>query len=780
MNPGAVARFHSAQTRLLQSTYHRAWRHGVATYQPDPDPTEKERERARERAVTASIAAAAVLVARGRDYVPPDSPDPDAEARAMTGARSSLDRMAGELMALTPASQHVEQAAEAAAAGEIEHRDIASYAEGLAASDWADSNAWRLNAGDSVAWAGEQAGYSQAAAADGQLLEWLPEGDERVCSDCEQLGSLPPMPMDDWPTQPGAGDTICNAGCRCVLQVADGQELLGAGDELPALTQDENDFISELAERREPYAEGPVTRPTGPFVGDIPLGRRAQEIDQPDVRQVFKDHDALYAQAEVVKPEFDRILGDAGARIGASVKPFEEALRSDDPAAVVAPLKNGAPGGRAFEKVEGNYKGDWSRLKDVVRGTIVVPAEEDLLDGLNAIEAAVRANPGWRIVGVENRYSSEVGSLVNTGANGFGYRDVSMHLVSPEGHVAEVQLNTTAMMRAKELEGGHKLYEEVRSILPRDKATWTSDEARLVHIRTRESQELYHDAERRAQSRVPLPPRAQAEQIVAAVKNMSSEEAAAAFRDGKIADTLTRYSPGGKMTRSRELLHKELIANQVLAHKPAELREAMFTAGGPASGKGSLLHMAGAPPDAVVVDPDKIRELLPEYQAIKDLGRADIAAAATHEEASQIAKELTQVATATRRNLIVDGVGDSAPGKFAGKIQAAVDAGYKTQVRYMHVSTDEALKRAIERFERTGRAVPEEELRSKHAEVSARYQEVLKLHGVHRVNLYDNGGPKGSEPKLVSSRGSDGKLDVYDEEIQREFEEKVRELLDEG
>lgn len=778
MNPGAVARFHAAQTRNLQQTYHRAWQHGVASYAPDPDPTPAEQEEHRERALLVGGSAAAVLVARSRRYRPPDAPDDGTEANALGGAREGLDRMAQELVSLTPASSHVDQATEAARAGEIPERDIHSYAEGLATSDWADSNAWRLDAGESVAWTGEQAGYSEAAAADGQLLEWLPEGDERVCSDCEQLGSLPPMPMDDWPTQPGAGDTICNAGCRCVLQVSDDQEIGPAGELPQPLTDQEEAFVDELAERREPYAEGPYRAPEGPLVGDRPLGIRAERIDAPDQAQVFRTKDALYAQAEVVKPEFDRVLRDAGAKIGAGERSFKDALQGDRPAVITAPLK--AADGRATEKVEGKYKGDWGRLKDVVRGSIVVPSEGDLQAGLEAIEAAVRENPGWKIVGVENRYTLEAGSRVNTGANGFGYRDVSMHLVSPEGHVAELQLNTNSMMRAKELLGGHQLYEGIRGVLERDASTWTAEERALVTTRTRESVELYHQAARIAEespARLSAGATGVTDAIVREAANLSTDDATARFIDGRLPDTLTRYTRSdGKLDPARESLHKDIIIELLVPHARQEAPEAMFTAGGPASGKSKFLHMPGAPADAVVIDPDIVRKLLPEYQQMIDAGRADIAAGATHEEASQIAKELTVAASRTGRNIIVDGVGDSAPGKFAGKIQQAVDAGYKVQVRYMQLHTDEAWHRAELRFKASGRKVAESELRQKHAEVSARYQEVLKLKGVHRVSLWDNSGPKGSEPKLVSSRDAEGKLHVHDPELQREFEAKVREL----
>lgn len=101
-----------------------------------------------------------------------------------------------------------------------------------------------------MAWSGEQRGYAEAANADGQLIEWLTEA-TGVCEDCEALGGLPPMPLADWPTTPGSGDTVCASGCRCVLQVADDQEL-GPNGEPPALTDGQESLVSQIAERREP------------------------------------------------------------------------------------------------------------------------------------------------------------------------------------------------------------------------------------------------------------------------------------------------------------------------------------------------------------------------------------------------------------------------------------------------------------------------------------------------------------------------------------------------
>ena len=247
MNPGAVARFQDAQRALLDETYLQAWRQGRDSYEPDEDPAAPEQ--AHEQAIAIG-AGAALLAARRRRYRAPISPDAKAQAAALAPAHESLRKMVDEPSALAPSAEHVEKATEAAFAGEVAGRDIATYAESLALEDWLDSNAWRMNAGESVAWAGEQQGYAQAADVDGQLLEWLPEADDHVCADCEGLGALPPMPLSDWPTTPGAGDTECHVGCRCVLQTADHQTLPD-GEPL-ALSEDEEQLVSRIAEAREP------------------------------------------------------------------------------------------------------------------------------------------------------------------------------------------------------------------------------------------------------------------------------------------------------------------------------------------------------------------------------------------------------------------------------------------------------------------------------------------------------------------------------------------------
>lgn len=782
MNVGAVHRFHQSQRRLLEQTYDLAWQQGVHSYEPDEDPDtqaeEAEEDPGSEEALEQGSAAPGVTRERERlreeKYRPPTSPDEEARAKALGPAMGGVQSMVGELLTLSPTSDHIDDAMAAAQLGEIAPEEAEAHAERIAVNEWIDSNAWRLDAGESVAWAGEQQGYAQAAEADGQLIEWLTEADGHVCEDCEALGGLPPMPLGDWPTRPGDGDTVCNVGCRCVLQVADEQTLVD-------LNPRQEELISDLASRREPSdwehalpAPPPETRtppppppPASPAVEHVPgapaeintapeasaylqsigydnipinwgeklgggsaeatdalrevstalrdardaLGQRASQLDgiwadseaakaglphspmkestwaqvltrqgsdpthrprtsdlvlndrslpwlrerwvdgsvqdtghnaiatrdlygrtlhemghtfmnnapnavpqvnrlllesdfrariaespgmtpslepwnlpyisnyamkdtqeafaeifatlmrpggvedavarterlsgpqaadalrssllkfreglnelhrnsptvwphiptrdqdaldklaelakertAPDRLQALGDPAKLWEQAAEVKPVFDSILTDAGASIGGKVLVKAEVTPASN-GVLLAPLK--AKDGRGLEKVRAKYAGDFTRLKDIVRGTVVVPNEEDLPEALDAVARTAEAK-GWKVTGIENRFAREPGSKVNLGPTKAGYRDLALHLVSPDGHVTEVQINTAPLLVAKN-NRGHDIYDSFRAIDEKPAEARTAAEQATWERGMRESRSLYDVAE--AQSR---------------------------------------------------------------------------------------------------------------------------------------------------------------------------------------------------------------------------------------------------------------------------------------
>lgn len=169
--------------------------------------------------------------------------------------------------------------------------------------------------------------------------------------------------------------------------------------------------------------------------------------------------------------------------------------------------------------------------------------------------------------------------------------------------------------------------------------------------------------------------------------------------------SLGQYSP------ERLALHQRIIDNMLQGKgvHPGSA-QAIFTAGGPASGKSGLVKTGDSsferaigkestvqmPSDVVHADPDIVRTQLPEYQALVKAGRSD-ASSLTHEEASFLAKQLTRIALGRQHHILVDTVGDSGPGKFAGKIKDAKRAGHKVSVHYATTDIQTALARAKKR-----------------------------------------------------------------------------------
>lgn len=243
--PDAIQRFTEQQRQLVHDTYDEAWRQGVAGYEPDADP-EQPTPAHLHQAQDSALAGLLLLKARSeRVYTPPPAPDMARRQAALAAALHSTDRMAGELAQLSPTPDQQAEAQQEADEGKIDATAVTSVALAAAAADWAESNARRLDAGESVAWAGEQAGYAEAATTDGMLLQWQDEGDESVCGDCVGLAELGPLPLEEFPTTPGSGDTECNVGCRCALE-ATGVPLQ---DELAPLNDSEEATVSKVTEQ---------------------------------------------------------------------------------------------------------------------------------------------------------------------------------------------------------------------------------------------------------------------------------------------------------------------------------------------------------------------------------------------------------------------------------------------------------------------------------------------------------------------------------------------------
>jgi predicted ABC-type ATPase len=248
--------------------------------------------------------------------------------------------------------------------------------------------------------------------------------------------------------------------------------------------------------------------------------------------------------------------------------------------------------------------------------------------------------------------------------------------------------------------------------------------------------------------------------------------------DTKAIDTKAIHAPNGTYSRERSIMHQAIISHLLGRSKPQASPEAVFTAGGAASGKSALAGKASeamrnmpTPKNHVYINADDIKKMLPEYTALGELGKGELAAPATHEESSDIAKVLTAIAIKQKRHVVIDGTGNSEVGKFGDKLRAAKANGYRVTARYAHVPTETALERERARATRTGRKVPEDVVRKQHRVVSQSYeQDVRHMDGVH-IQIVSTAGR--GRPTMIAEKQSRGQMQVLNGPKYREMLNKA-------
>lgn len=170
------------------------------------------------------------------------------------------------------------------------------------------------------------------------------------------------------------------------------------------------------------------------------------------------DFDAIYARAPKAKAEIDAVADGLAGKYGGRV--------------AKAPIKSAE---RARQKIENDYRGDASKIKDLARNTIIVEQEN---------VAAVAAELQSRGANVK---------IIDSATNPLGYSGVNATMKTRAGIHGEIQVNTPEMIYAKEspplakallgddvydavaarsgVEGGlgHKYYEQWR-VLPEESA----------------------------------------------------------------------------------------------------------------------------------------------------------------------------------------------------------------------------------------------------------------------------------------------------------------------
>ena len=210
----------------------------------------------------------------------------------------------------------------------------------------------------------------------------------------------------------------------------------------------------------------------------------------------------------------------------------------------------------------------------------------------------------------------------------------------------------------------------------------------------------------------------------------------------------------GEFTPERQALHEQIIRKAFEGvSKPEGQPTVYFLGGGAASGKSTAIEdgTLGVPTAdsglAVHIDPDALKEELPEY---RDMARAKDSAAAeyVHEESSYLANSIAAIAREQGYNVVLDGVNSGM--KVAGKIEDYRADGYKVEGHYVTRPTEEAVLNNQGRFQRAldkldagvpdvyPRYVPADRVIAGHQEVSRNFEALAPL--FDRATLTDMTG----------------------------------------
>lgn len=242
---------------------------------------------------------------------------------------------------------------------------------------------------------------------------------------------------------------------------------------------------AEVIEARAKAMKARAKATTGALAGMFTPEHRGEPL------QTFSSFEEMYTTAQTVQGDFEELLAATGTEIKMGpIKKKDTALR------------------KAARKYSGNY----NRVRDVVRATVVVDDLDAMPDAVAAVIRTAQAR-GWTVRGAEDRFLDPPPPPPDAvGPTGAGYRDVKLALVSPDGIATELQVNTRPMLEAKEGRG-HALYEKQREIEGRITARGgegtlaelqeiqrLQDEAKVLYATAREKSNGRQDAVLLAQS----------------------------------------------------------------------------------------------------------------------------------------------------------------------------------------------------------------------------------------------------------------------------------------
>lgn len=205
-----------------------------------------------------------------------------------------------------------------------------------------------------------------------------------------------------------------------------------------------------------------------------------------------------------------------------------------------------------------------------------------------------------------------------------------------------------------------------------------------------------------------------------------------------IESTKNQYWKDGNYTSERLVIHEQIINQLIKDIRSSDNPTANFLGGGSGSGKSSIANLLiqqfkEKGEDVVLIDSDKIKTMLPEYNTLIEKNPAQ-AAMILHDESSDISTKLFQKCLENKLNFIFDGTMKNKE-KYESFIESARQHKFEVSVSIADVPLEEAKHRAKLRYETERRYVPVEIIEESHRKVPVTFQALKDK--VDSFYLYD-------------------------------------------
>lgn len=235
-------------------------------------------------------------------------------------------------------------------------------------------------------------------------------------------------------------------------------------------------------------------------------------------------------------------------------------------------------------------------------------------------------------------------------------------------------------------------------------------------------------------------------------------------------------NPDGSWKNDRLPVQARIVADHFVGKVPPPPgdRHIYLTAGGGASGKSGAMFIdehghevnfeqLQARPDVIYINPDTVKEMLPEYRAMKN-ANDPYAASGVHEESSYLSKEILTKAEQGGYSIVYDSTASST--NFTKLLDRFSNDGYDVQVSMMSIPTNEAVMRSLARGARAegdsaGRYVSVPNLKRAHRGASEQLKTWATDPNVDKWRVYDNTTPPGEPAELVAEGGGGDPPRIY-------------------